>query len=432
MKKYFLFLLTAIHSINFTEAQSLHDVIITEINYNSDSTVNSGNWIEIYNSTSNSINLVDWFVKNNNNDFYTIGPGVSLGAHSYLVLAENIFEFSSIFPSVTNVNGPMNFGFSNNNDNIRLYSSNSMLISSVAYADSGQWPKGADGNGRTLELLNYNGDQNDPLNWFDGCMFGSPGVAYTPCNPEIVFSEINYKSAPTMDAGDWVELYNVSQSAINLNQWSLKDGEDTDIYYLPNITLQPGDYRVLCQDIGKFVSRHATVGNINGPFGFGFSHKGEPIRLFDANGKLTFSVVYDNKSPWATTPDSGGYTLELSNIHGHMDDGTNWFAGCLEGSPGEVYDPNCGGNSAETISENVIHFNILNSLSSDFVVAEISGIKNYSSTQLSVYDLTGRKILSVPVSNSKTEINISALVDGIYFASLKADAIFLSEKFLKQ
>ena len=428
MKKYFLFLLTAIHSINFTEAQSLHDVIITEINYNSDSTVNSGNWIEIYNSTSNSINLVDWFVKNNNNDFYTIGPGVSLGAHSYLVLAENIFEFSSIFPSVTNVNGPMNFGFSNNNDNIRLYSSNSMLISSVAYADSGQWPKGADGNGRTLELLNYNGDQNDPLNWFDGCMFGSPGVAYTPCNPEIVFSEINYKSAPTMDAGDWVELYNVSQSAINLNQWSLKDGEDTDIYYLPNITLQPGDYRVLCQDIGKFVSRHATVGNINGPFGFGFSHKGEPIRLFDANGKLTYSVVYDNKSPWPTSPDSGGYTLELSNIHGHMDDGTNWFAGCLEGSPGEVYDPNCGMGVNE-IEDDLL--SIYPNPASQWLMVGGSWLENIEAI-ISVEDILGRNVLQFTTHDSPLTVYVHSLPAGIYFIEVSDGEKTFERKFVKQ
>ena len=99
MKKYFLFLLTAIHSINFTEAQSLHDVIITEINYNSDSTVNSGNWIEIYNSTSNSINLVDWFVKNNNNDFnkyctFRIEMGKDgIGTVSFVHLATNKYLY---------------------------------------------------------------------------------------------------------------------------------------------------------------------------------------------------------------------------------------------------------------------------------------------------------------------------------------------------
>ncbi|TSA51157.1 MAG: lamin tail domain-containing protein [Sphingobacteriales bacterium] len=408
------FLLLNIIPKNKATAQSLSQVIITEINYNSDSTMNSGNWIELYNKSSIAVSLYDWIIHNNNNDFYTIGSGVTLASHAYVVIAENLFEFNAIYPSVTSTNGPMNFGFGNNDDNIEVYDGSGNLVTNVAYGDSGVWGKCADGYGRTLELNDYNGNQNDPANWFTGCMFGSPGVAYSPCNPEIVFSEINYKSAANMNADDWVEIHNVSSNPINLQQWSFKDENDSDIFYLPAVTIQPDGYRVLCQDVGSFLGRHPTVSNVNGPFNFGLSHKGEAIRLFDANGKLNFSVVYNNSSPWPSTPDSGGYTLELNNIHGHMNEGTNWFAGCLEGSPGRAYDPNCGTGVSE-IENNDFDLQLINSLSDDKVYAQIYGVEKYSSVKFSIVDIYGREVYSESVENGTTAINISELSVGVYF-----------------
>ncbi|MEI7802174.1 MAG: lamin tail domain-containing protein, partial [Bacteroidota bacterium] len=258
-----------------------------------------------------------------------------------------------------------------------------------------------------------------------------PGVAYSPCNPEIVFSEINYKSAANMNADDWVEIHNVSSNPINLQQWSFKDDNDIDIFYLPAVTLQPNGYRVLCQNVGNFLSRHPTVSNVNGPFNFGLSRKGETLRLFDGNGKLNFSVNYNNSAPWPTTPDSGGYTLELSNIHGHINDGSNWFAGCIEGSPGKAYDPDCGTGVTE-ISNSTFDFHLLNSLSGEKVYAEIYGIEKYSSVDLSVFDIYGRKILSLAVQNEKTEFNISNLSAGIYFTRLQCDGNYRTIKFVKQ
>jgi len=103
--------------------------------------------------------------------------------------------------------------------------------------------------GRTLELNDYFGSLNDGGNWFDGCMFGSPGVAYTPCNPDIVFSEINYNSSLLKDAGDWVELHNTTGTAINLNGYTLKDSKDSNIFFFPAaVTLPAYGYREVVQD----------------------------------------------------------------------------------------------------------------------------------------------------------------------------------------
>jgi hypothetical protein len=52
----------------------------------------------------------------------------------------------------------------------------------MMYDDAAPWPNGANGNGYTLELVDYNGNLSEGSNWTDGCPEGSPGTALiTPC-----------------------------------------------------------------------------------------------------------------------------------------------------------------------------------------------------------------------------------------------------------
>lgn len=411
--------------------QTSSPVIISEINYNSDSTMNSGNWLELYNKSASTVDLSGWKIKNALAVFYTIPVATQLNAGAYLVVFQDQAKFDALHPGITNKIGPSALDFDNTLDNIQLLDAANVPMVNVAYADTGVWPHGADGFGHTLELNNYNGDLNDGTNWFDGCMLGSPGVAYTPCNPDIVFSEINYNSSLIKDAGDWVELHNTTSSPISLNGYSLKDSKDSNIYFIPNgITLAANGYRVICNDVGKFLTRHPGVTNVNGPFPFGFKSKGEAIRLFGANGKLKYSVLYDNVAPWPTSPDSGGYTLELLDIHGKMDNAENWFAGCPEGSPGMVYDPFCM-NSVTSISNTEFNF-IINSADEKSLTVTVSGIQKSASAKISFMNLLGQNIFQSSVSNGTNQFNISPLSAGIYIAEINFNGELHSLKFIKQ
>lgn len=64
---------------------------------------------------------------------------------------------------------------------------------------------------------------NDPEqadSWFDGCIGESPGTAYSPCDDDILISEINYHSADIADAGDWFEIKNQLNTSVDLSGWS--------------------------------------------------------------------------------------------------------------------------------------------------------------------------------------------------------------------
>ena len=47
----------------------------------------------------------------------------------------------------------------------------------------------------------------------------------------IVITEINYSSSEKFDSGDWVEIYNKSESTIDLNGWSFKDNDNSHTYF---------------------------------------------------------------------------------------------------------------------------------------------------------------------------------------------------------
>lgn len=412
---------------NNIKAQS---VIFSEINYNSDSTMNSGNWVELYNKTTSSIDISGWYLKTMLNTSYTIPTGTSLAANSYIVIVQDLIKFNSIYSGVTNNIGSSLLDFGNNGDSIQLYDATNSLIVYVAYKDTGSWPRGADGYGHTLELNNFNGNLNSGNNWFDGCMFGSPGVGYSPCNPSIVFSEINYNSSLLMDAGDWLELHNTTAVDISLNGYTLKDSKDSNIFIFPSgLTLASNGYREIVQDVTKFINRHSSLTNFNGPFPFGFKSKGEAIRLFGSDGKLKFSVVYDNKLPWPVTPDSGGYTLELLDEHGKMDNAENWFAGCPEGSPGWPFAPGCNVGIENIKSD--FSLSLQSNPVSDFAIINVIGYNSDYLNFISLIDLYGNTIEKQVLQNGLTSFNVSKLAVGIYFLKTDNGNNSIVKKFVK-
>ncbi len=156
--------------------------------------------------------------------------------------------------------------------------------------------------------------------------------------PLIVFNEINYRSADSLDADDWVELWNVDTTSIDLSGWIFEDGNDDHEFIIPNQTfIDTGGFLVLCQDTSKFKSFYTDVQNVIGPFDFGLVNEGEELRLFDNTGLLVVSMLYSNQEPWPTDADGTGKTIELNDPDGNLNDGENWFAGCFGGSPGGPY-----------------------------------------------------------------------------------------------
>lgn len=414
---------------NFISAQ----VEVSEINYNSDSTLNSGNWVELHNKGNTNINLTGWIITDSKpTHIFTFPLNQNLAPGEYLVVTDDTIKFKNIHPAVTNFIGEVPFGLSNNSDTITIYDNNGTIVYNMAYWDSSPWQKTADGMGRTLELRNSAADPALPESWFAGCIGGSPGLAYSPCDDPIVVTEINYHSLPQLDSRDWAELHNRTLSAIDISGWQLKDKTDTNFYIFPTGSIIPADgYLVAVTDTPFFKSIYPTVTNFVGDIGFHFSNSGDGIRLFNAQtGRIQFSLIYNDKAPWPTAPDGQGYTLELIDENGIVNDADNWRAGCMGGSPGRAYDPNCGTGISERTT--AIHFAIIENPVRERLLIDMDGPSTSNNkAQLFVTDIMGRKVAqSSLLKSGRNSILLHRLSAGLYFATLSDGGHQATQKFL--
>ncbi len=402
----------------FNGASIIPEIVVTEINYNSNNSIDAGDWVEIYNNSPIPIDVSDWNLMDRSDAYiFNIPFGTQIDPNDYLVIAENVEKFNLIYPDVTNVTGGFNFHFDNSGDAIKLFDLGDELIFSVSYSDSLSWPAGADGTGRTLELIDPGVDPNDPSNWFDGCMRGSPGTYYTACENDIVFGEINYHSAVATDAGDWVELWNTTTNDIDISGWKFVDDNDTLLYtFLPGTILNANERFVVANDITKLVSRHALITNFTGPFQFGLDGGGEELRLIDNAGVLQFTMMYDDILPWPLEADGLGKTLELFDATGKMNEAENWFAGCPEGSPAEEFDPDCLVNIEEIIS--ALSVNVFPNPANESVFVDIETHSKNTST-LIYSDNSGKILMQTNYQiNEQIEIKRNNISPGIYWIKI--------------
>ncbi|MEI6766415.1 MAG: lamin tail domain-containing protein [Bacteroidota bacterium] len=402
----------------FNGVATVAKISISEICYHPDSTRKSGDWIELHNYGTGSIDVSGWHVKDSSliNDFM-IPTTTVIPAGGYLVLAEDTTKFHAVHPGVP-VLGPTGIGLNNSSENISLFDNGNVLYLEVKYYDTIPWPMCADGLGTTLELKNDTLDPNLGSSWFDGCVGGSPGGPFVPCNYDIVFSELNYKSNVAIDGGDWVELHNVTGLPIDVSNWKLSDDNDAHGWAIPAATVIPANgYLVLVGDAAKFGAVYVWAGEWRGSFGFGFGSSRDAVRLYKPAGLLYNAMVYHAALPW---PDAAGtgYTLEGIDSLWNKSEPGSWFLGCWGGSPGFPYHQPCdfGVEEIVTGSPMLVYPNPAND---HFIVEFPSGTPD--NAVLSLYDINGREVMNRVLTGSNSfSIPRANLNGGIYFLRVTA------------
>jgi len=143
----------------------------------------------------------------------------------------------------------------------------------------------------------------------------------------LVINEINYRSVGDFDTGDWIELYNPNEFAVDLSDWSLTDGNADNVFTIPRqVTIAPRGYWILCQDKDAFGAFHPAIGELSGDWGFGLSSAGEAVQLYDQEAHLVDALDFSDDFPWPTEPDGDGPTLELADPRLDNALPTNWRA----------------------------------------------------------------------------------------------------------
>ena len=377
-------------------------VHINEINYHPADNYNTGDWVEIFNRTSQVVDLSGWKLGTGKNDF-SLKQNTLILPGEYLVICEDTLLFKSKYPGINNIDGNFFYELDNKSDKVSLYDHNGTLVHSIRYSDSGQWPALADGRGATLEL-NESKDGNLVQDWHESfLLMGSPGTANTlpPDFSGLFINEVMASNNGSIaddfnEYDDWFEIYNSTGSSINLGGLYLTDQlSNYDKHQLPLnfptlTTIPAGGYYVLWADnqIEQGTKHVAFKLNASGE-SLGFYQRSlEDYLLIDS---LSFSFQ-NFRATWGRYPD-GTTTIRY-----------------LEPTPNlsNVLKP-----EQEDINSNIIVFP--NPAKNEL---RIRTMNHLVGSDFTIYSAIGQKILTGKIEAENTFVNISNLLKGVYFISV--------------
>ena len=407
----------------FAPTGLLGRLAVSELNYHSDNTRNSEDWIEFYNYGNAPLDISGWRLTDGNpSNNYFFPQGTMILPQTRMVVAQDTVRFHEQYPQVP-VWGPMGYGFSNNGEPVTLYNRFDETVLSMSYSNTLPWPPGADGFGPTLELRLDTLDPNLPDSWFPGCLGGSPGAAFTPCTEAIIFSEINYASALDANAEDWVELHNKSTGAIDLSNWIFKDSDDANQFLLKDATiLQAGEFLVLYRDQDLFGLAFPTVSAKAGPFTFGLGATGDAVRLYDPIGRLYQSVYYGVQNPWPSEAVGAGYTLEIVDPNENLNLGSNWMIGCLQGSPAAPFTPCEVSNTFQPLDHATLK--IFPNPSKGTFMLEANGLESNALSDLLVWSAQGILVHQQAGLRNTRKLDLGHLPQGLYLIQVRQGVRF--------
>ena len=176
-------------------------IIINEINYNSSANFDGDDWIELYNASSESEDISNWTIKDDDDSHIFIIPdNTILEANGYLVIVKDASKFAVHFPDIPFI-GDLGFGLGGGGDQVRLFDTNENLVDFVDYDDTTPWPECADGNGPTLELTSWDTNNELAENWACINDYGSPGRenVYILSNEVVDMQSISLRNNPVTE-----------------------------------------------------------------------------------------------------------------------------------------------------------------------------------------------------------------------------------------
>lgn len=164
----------------FKEVRSeLEDIIV--INEISTNNLETGDWVEIHNTSDRVVKLSGYRFYDDKHEFLL--PDVTIGAQDYLIICQNAKAFQKAFPMAYNVIGDFNFGLNKRKEELSLYSGEGALVDEFKYNIP------AFDTLFTLSLLDPGLNNMRQSNWELVYDSGSPNEA----NKSVVLSKIQGK-----------------------------------------------------------------------------------------------------------------------------------------------------------------------------------------------------------------------------------------------
>ena len=315
-------------------------IVINEILAHSDQA--EYDWIELYNTTDDPINIGGWYLSDNNDNEanrkkYQIAEGTVIKGHKYKVFYENLhFGVDSNDPGSS-----ISFQLSENGEKVYLQSGSNGVLTGYYQEE------GFGASERDIAFGRY--QKSDGGVNFVAMSTNTPGSdnAYPKVGP-VVITEVMYHPQDNGDA-EYVELQNISGAPVSLYDaevgvaWRFVDDKD-DIgleYYFPanNPVILAVDEKILLvknkaafkEEFGTPAPELKVFEWVNGSLSNG-SEKPELQMPGDVDEFMTQyyiradRVSYDDGEPWPTEPDGDGLSLTRISNTAYGNDSDNWQA----------------------------------------------------------------------------------------------------------
>ncbi len=227
-----------------SHSDDIPKIIISELNYHplkatkSEKAISPNliedqfEWIEINNVSNKTINLRGTKVKfgpsDDKNDVELSLKPISLPPKSRALVVADLFAFQLRYGKKYDsiIAGEWKTkSLPNSTGSVTIIDPLGNTLTKCSYKDSKEWPSRADGKGSTLEYIgtSYRAtDYLNPKNWRASSEInGSPGRTGSDPDQRVVINEIlTHTDLPLRDS---IELYNTTNSAINVGGWYLSD-----------------------------------------------------------------------------------------------------------------------------------------------------------------------------------------------------------------
>lgn len=150
----------------------------------------------------------------------------------------------------------------------------------------------------------------------------TPGAQNSPvARGPIVINELYFNPISRDSEDEWLELRNLSATAVDLSGWRISDG--ISFVFPTGATIAANGYLVVAKNPARVLTNHPSLSPtlVHGPFTGTLADSGEEIVIgqpVTIPGPLTYfaavdEVNYSDKSRWSQWADGGGSSLELAD-----------------------------------------------------------------------------------------------------------------------
>lgn len=293
--------------------------------------------VELYNTNTVAVDVGGWFISD---DFeepkkFRIPDGTIIAAGDYMVFDEDDFN-----------PGGMGFAFSSTDDEVYLFSGDGTKLTAYFHGFAYGPAETGVSFGRYLDSVT-----NEHFVASSANTFGAAN-AYPKMGP-VVVSEIMYHPAVDNDWEEFVELHNLSLSAVALydvqrptNTWRLRGG--VDFNFPTNQSLASGAFAIVVSFnptntvlLEQFRTRYGLSPSlaIYGPYDGQLDNAGDSVRLLKPDAPegadvpyiLVEAVDYLDTQPWPLAADGIGASLQRKVLANFGNDPANWAGGLSPG-----------------------------------------------------------------------------------------------------